>query len=160
MPSFDIVSEIDSHELTNAIDQANRMIMTRFDFRGVEASFEFVEDNVKIHAESDFQIKQLLEMLHACLIKRSIDISCCEEKDIVHSGKTFSQVIEINQGIDKDIAKKIVKIIKESKIKVQASIQGEQVRVTGKKRDELQEVMALLRESDVGLPLQFNNFRD
>jgi uncharacterized protein YajQ (UPF0234 family) len=161
MPSFDIVSEVDSHELTNAVDQANREIGNRFDFRGTDAQVEQSKTTLTLHADSDFQLDQVLDILRLKLAKRGIEVRCLEVKDSVGNGKMRKQEAIVREGIDSDLARKIVKIIKESKIKVQAAIQGESVRVTGKKRDDLQQVMALLRENDrVDMPLQFNNFRD
>ncbi|ELR67856.1 UPF0234 protein YajQ [Photobacterium marinum] len=160
MPSFDIVSEVDSVELKNAVDNANRELATRFDFRGVEASFELNKEVVKVVAEADFQIQQMMDIFRGNLAKRGVDARAMELKDIVHSGKTFYQEVLFKQGIDSLTAKKVVKAIKESKIKVQASIQGEKVRVTGKKRDDLQATMTLVREAELGQPFQFDNFRD
>ncbi|RJG51534.1 YajQ family cyclic di-GMP-binding protein [Motilimonas pumila] len=160
MPSFDIVSEVDAVELKNAVDNANRELDTRFDFRGVEASFEKKEFNVKVAAENDFQLKQMLDMLRLCLAKRNVDAASMEAGEPIHTGKTWHLDATFKQGIDSLTAKKVVKTIKESKIKVQAQIQGEQVRVTGKKRDDLQAVMRLVKEAELGQPFQFNNFRD
>jgi len=161
MPSFDIVSEIDKHELTNAIDQANREIGNRFDFRGTDARVEQSDKVLTIHADSDFQIDQVLDILRLKLVKRGIEVSCLEVKDSVGNGKMRKQDVIIREGIDKDLSRKIVKMIKDSKAKVQSAVQGESVRVTGKKRDDLHGVMALLRDNDkVDMPLQFNNFRD
>lgn len=160
MPSFDIVSEVDLHQLTNAVDQATRVIVSRFDFKGVDARFERDERTVTIIAESDFQVEQMLDILRGTLVKCKIDTGCLELKDPTTAGKNVKQVVTLRHGIDQDIARKIVKLVKESGSKVQAAIQGDQVRCTGKKRDELQQVIALLRDKDVGLPLQFNNFRD
>ncbi|NVK21871.1 MAG: YajQ family cyclic di-GMP-binding protein [Kangiellaceae bacterium] len=161
MPSFDIISEVDKHEITNVVDNANRELTTRFDFRGVDASFELNGDAVKITAEADFQVDQMIDMLYKCCVKRSIDVNALEiTEEATHSGKTFYKTATFKQGIEKEIAKKIVKAIKDSKIKVQAAIQGEEVRVTGKKRDDLQSAMAIVREADLGQPFQFKNFRD
>lgn len=160
MPSFDVVSEVDMHEVTNAVDQANREVGTRFDFKGVDARFERKEDEVTLCAEVEFQLQQMLDILHAKLAKRGVDISCLEAKDPEIAGKQARQAVKLRQGIDQPLAKKIIKMIKDSKIKVQAQIQGDQVRVTGKKRDDLQEVMAMLRKAELELPLQFTNFRD
>ena len=161
MPSFDIVSEVDLHELTNAVDQANRELTTRYDFRGVDAGFEKSgETQIVMSAEADFQLNQMLEMLKTKMVKREIDIKCLEVKDFYPSGKQVKQEVAVRQGLDKEQAKKIVKMIKDAKLKVQAAIQGEQVRVTGKKRDDLQTVIAMLREADTDMPLQYNNFRD
>ncbi len=160
MPSFDIVSEVKKEEIQNAIDNANRELDTRFDFRGVEATFELSDDTVTLKAEADFQLQQMLDILRNKANKRDIDIMSMDIKDVVHSGKTYSQQVVFMQGIDTAMAKKIVKTIKDAKLKVQASIQGDQVRVTGKKRDDLQETIALIKEKDLGQPFQFNNFRD
>lgn len=160
MPSFDVVSEIDMHELTNAIDQSQKEIGTRYDFKGTEASIERNNEDIVLKGESDFQLQQILDILYQKMAKRGLDISSLESGKIEPSGKGVMQKVSVKQGIDKDTAKKITKMIKESKLKVQAAIQGEQVRVTGKKRDDLQQVMSFLRESKIDLPLQFNNFRD
>ncbi len=160
MPSFDIVSEVDNHELTNAVDQANREISTRFDFKGIKASFELQKDQILLTAESDFQVKQMQEILFLKCTKREIDVACLDAQEIKSNLAEARQEIKIKQGIDKDIAKKIIKQIKDNKLKVQAAIQGEQIRVTGKKRDDLQETIQFLRGQDFNLPLQFNNFRD
>ena len=160
MPSFDAVSEIDAHELTNAVDQANREITNRFDFKGTNARVERNDTELTIIAPSEFQVKQVLDILQTKMANRSIDIDCLDIGDIdvaIHESKL---VATAKHGIEKDIARKIVKSIKESKIKVQAQIQQEQVRVTGKKRDDLQAAMAHLKEGSFGLPLQFQNFRD
>jgi len=160
MPSFDIVSEVDLQEIRNAVDQANREVTTRFDFKNVDAKFEHKGDEITLRAESDFQLKQMLDILRQKLVKRNIDIGCMETGKVEASLNNARQLVTIKQGIDTDTAKKMVKAIKGSKLKVQAQIQGEQVRVSGKKRDDLQQVIALLKDSDFGLPLQFNNFRD
>jgi len=160
MPSFDIVSELDKHEVTNAVDQAKRELETRYDFKGVAASIEQKGDSVMLEAEVDFQLRQLIDIIYAKLIARSIDIKCIEEKDPDLSGVKARQELSLKQGLDQPICKKITKLIKESKLKVQAQIQGEKVRVTGKKRDDLQQTMALLKDSDIDMPLQYNNFRD
>lgn len=161
MPSFDIVSEVDKHELTNAVDQANRELRNRFDFRGTEASVEQSEKVLTLVADSDFQLEQLLDILRLKLVKRGIELTCLEIKESVGHGKMRKQDVIVREGIDKDLSRKIVKLIKQSKIKVQAAVQGESVRVTGKKRDDLQAVMAMLKDDDsIDMPLQFNNFRD
>ncbi|TWI58491.1 hypothetical protein IQ22_00197 [Pseudomonas duriflava] len=159
MPSFDVVSELDKHEVTNAVENAVKELDRRYDLRG-KGSFEFKELTVTLTAEADFQLEQMLEILKMNLAKRKIDVQCLEIKDAYASGKAVKQEVMLREGIDKELAKKIVALIKESKIKVQAAIQGEQVRVTGKKRDELQETIAMLRGQELGMPLQFNNFRD
>lgn len=160
MPSFDIVSEVDLHELSNAIDQANREVGTRFDFKGVDAKFELSDSVINVSAEVDFQIRQMLDILHGKLVKRSIDAKCMQEGDIVMTGQKASMAVKVQQGIESDLARKIVKMVKETKMKVQTAIQGEKLRVTGKKRDDLQKVMALLKDSNFDVPLQYNNFRD
>jgi uncharacterized protein YajQ (UPF0234 family) len=160
MPSFDVVSEVDKHTLTNSVDQANRVVDNRFDFKGVSATFERNDFQVTMTAEADFQLAQMLDMLKSAMHKNGIDIKCIEESEPQASGKQVKQNVTVRTGLETDLAKKIVKMIKESKIKVQAQIQSDQVRVTGKKRDDLQEVMQLLREADIDMPLQFTNFRD
>ncbi len=160
MPSFDVVSEVDKHELTNAVDQANRELESRYDFRGVDASFSLSDSQITLAAEVEFQLTQMSDILDAKLVKRGIDIVCLERKEPYGSGKQMKQDVQVREGLEKDLTKKITKLIKDSKIKVQAQIQGDKVRVTGKKRDDLQEVMALLREAELDMPLQFNNFRD
>ncbi|MCW5589521.1 MAG: YajQ family cyclic di-GMP-binding protein [Legionellales bacterium] len=160
MPSFDIVSEVDKHELSNALDQANREITNRFDFKGVNATFELTENTIWLKAENDFQLKQMDDILKLKLTKRGIDITALEAKEIKISLNEARQEITVRQGIDREVAKKIIKVIKDSKIKVQASVQGEQVRVTGKNRDDLQATIALIKKTEFLLPLQFNNFRD
>ena len=160
MPSFDIVSEVDTHELSNAVDQANREIGNRFDFKGSNAKIELKDNIVSLEAEVEFQIKQIYDVVTQKMAKRGIDLECVSKGKLVEANKRATQDIIINQGISTDIGKKISKSIKESKIKVQSQIQGEKVRVTGKKRDDLQQVMQLLREQSLGVPLQFDNFRD
>jgi cyclic-di-GMP-binding protein len=160
MPSFDCVSEVNLHEVRNAVDQANRELETRFDFKGVQARFEPLKDEVVLHAEQEFHLRQMMDILRQKLVKRGVDISSLESKEPQGSLKAMRQQLVIRQGIDSDTAKKLAKAIKESKIKVQTQIQGEQLRVIGKKRDDLQEAIALLRAGDFGLPLQFINFRD
>lgn len=160
MPSFDIVSEIETEEVRNAVNNASRELETRYDFRGVEASFEWGKDEATLSAESDFQLDQMLDILRSSLVKRKIDAGSMDVTDPLHSGKTFSIKATFKEGIDQDMAKKIVKLIKDSKLKVQSAIQGDKVRVNGKKRDDLQAVMAAVREANLGQPFQFNNFRD
>ncbi|NHB59788.1 YajQ family cyclic di-GMP-binding protein [Photorhabdus sp. RW14-46] len=163
MPSFDIVSEIDMHEVRNAVENAQRELTSRWDFRNVNASFELNEksESIKIASESDFQVNQLVDIMREKLAKRGIDGAALNiPDDMLHSGKTYSVDATLKQGIDTSTAKKIVKLIKDSKLKVQAQIQGEQVRVTGKARDDLQSVMALVRGAELGQPFQFTNFRD
>ena len=160
MPSFDIVSEVNLTDARHALENAIRELDTRFDFRGVEANFEWKKDHILVSAEGDFQLDQMMDILRSCLTRQKVDNKTMDIGDPIHTGKTFSQTVKFKEGIEADISKKLVKLIKDSKIKVQASIQGEQLRVTGKKRDELQDVMALVREANLGQPFQFNNFRD
>lgn len=160
MPSFDVVSKTDQHEVMNAIDQSNREITTRFDFKGTNARLELAKDTITLIAPTDFQLKQVDEILRNKLSKRGVDIRALDYKDPEIKLNEARQTVAVRQGIDTELAKKIVKLIKESGMKVQAAIQGEQVRVTGKKRDDLQDVIKLLRESKLSLPLQFENFRD
>ena len=160
MPSFDVVCEIDLHEVGNAVDQTNREVSNRFDFKGSSARVEQKEAELTLHADNEFQLNQVKDILHTKLAKRQVDIQALEEGKLEVNISAARQVLTVRQGIDTDTARKLVKQVKESKIKVQAAIQGDKVRVTGKKRDDLQQVMALLRQADLGLPLQFNNFRD
>ena len=161
MPSFDIVSEVDMHEVNNAIGQANREVDTRFDFKGIDAKFAVIEESeVMVSAEVDFQIRQMLEILRAKLVKRGVDIKSLVEGEVETTGQKAVMRVKIQQGIDSEIARKIVKKVKETKIKVQTAIQGDKLRVSGKKRDDLQSVMSVLKELNLGIPLQYNNFRD
>jgi uncharacterized protein YajQ (UPF0234 family) len=160
MPSFDIVSEVNLHEASNAVDQANREVGTRFDFKGSDARYDLAETVVTLHAQNEFQLQQMLDILQTKLAKRGVDIACLKIDPPQVSGREARQTVTLRQGIDSALAKTIVKLIKDSKLKVQAAIQGEQVRVSGKKRDDLQQVIALLREAKLELPLQYVNFRD
>ncbi len=161
MPTFDIVSKLDKHELTNAIDQANKEVTTRYDFKGTDSEFELKDTTVNMITQSDFQLDQMYDILVQKVNRRGIDIKCMERGDADIQLKTAKQSIEMKEGLDAPLAKKIIKAIKESKLKVQAAIQGDSIRVTGKKRDDLQGVMQLLKSmEDLDLPLQFNNFRD
>jgi hypothetical protein len=160
MPSFDIVSQINMHELTNAIDQANREVTNRFDFKGTNSRIESKEQLITIIAPADFQIKQINDILQLKLSKRGIDLKCLLYGAVNERNNEARQEITVRQGIDKELAKKIIKIIKDSKLKVQTSIQEEQIRVTGKKRDDLQDIIALLKRSNIEMPLQFINYRD
>lgn len=160
MPSFDIVSEVDHHEISNAVDQANREVTTRFDFKGTDSSFELDENRIKLATGSEFQLQQMIDIVYAKLAKRGIDLDCVESDDPVLMAKTATQNLTIHEGIEADLARQIVKLIKGSKTKVQAAVQGDQVRVTGKKRDDLQAAIALLKAESLGQPLQFKNFRD
>ena len=160
MPSFDIVSEIDKHELTNAIDQANRDITNRFDFKGTNSRVELADGIINLSGPAEFQIKQMTDILLTKMAKRGIDIGCLEYGQIQESLNEARQAVTVRQGIDKELARKIIRLIKDSKLKVQAAVQEDQIRVTGKKRDDLQQVITLLRSQDLGLPLQYINFRD
>jgi len=160
MPSFDVVSEVDMHEMTNSVDQANREVGTRFDFKGSNARFTLAADAITLDASSDFQLKQMLDIFYQKAAKRGIDVGSLEEGKVEKVGMGAQQKLTVRQGLDKEMAKKIVKQIKDAKLKVQAQIQGEQVRVTGKKRDDLQQVIAFLKGAKLGQPLQFTNFRD
>lgn len=160
MPSFDVVSEIDMHELTNAVSNANRAITQRFDFKGTQTTIKQSKEEVTLISESDFQVQQVLDIMLTELVRRKVDVKSLEQGDIKPNGKTMEQKLLIRSGIDKDNARKIVKLIKDKKLKVQSAIQGEQVRVTGKKRDDLQAVMAMLKSADLSVPLQYTNFRD
>ncbi|WP_293729447.1 YajQ family cyclic di-GMP-binding protein [uncultured Actinobacillus sp.] len=163
MPSFDIVSELTMHEVRNAVENANRVLSSRYDFRGVEAVIELNEKNesIKITSESDFQLEQLYEILLGSCIKRGIESTSLDvPAESEHHGKLYSKEIKLKQGIETDMAKKITKLIKDSKLKVQTQIQGEQVRVTGKSRDDLQAAIQLVKGADLGQPFQFENFRD
>ena len=160
MPSFDVVSEVDLHELTNAIDQASREISTRFDFKGSDAKASLKDTVVTMEAQHEFQIKQIYDIIGQKLAKRGVDLNCVEKGKLVEANLRATQTLTIKQGIDSDIAKKITKALKEGKLRVQSQIQGEKVRVTGKKRDDLQGAIALMRDQDFGVPLQFDNFRD
>jgi uncharacterized protein YajQ (UPF0234 family) len=160
MPSFDVVSEIDTHELTNAVDQAIRELSQRFDFKDTDASFELEDTTVTMTAPADFQLKQMLDILKLRIAKRGIDVACLEVKDPEINLARAKQLVVLRHGIDADTGRKVSRLIKDSKLKVQAQIQGEKVRVTGKKRDDLQEAMAVLRKAALEVPLQFNNFRD
>jgi uncharacterized protein YajQ (UPF0234 family) len=160
MPSFDVVSEVDSHEVTNAVDQANREVHTRFDFKGTDSSFARDGDAITLKSESEFQLKQMLDMLQGKLNKRGVDIACLAVAEPELVGKEARQVVTIRQGLETDLSRRIVKMVKESKLKVQGAIQGDKVRVTGKKRDDLQKVIESLREAKIDMPLQYVNFRD
>jgi len=160
MPSFDVVSDFDSHESRNGVDQANREVNTRFDFKGTGSKFELEDEVISLTTQSDFQLKQMLDILHQKLSRRGIDIGCLDEQEPEFSGSEARQKVVMRRGIDTDRARKLVKQIKAAKLKVQAAIQGDKLRVSGKKRDDLQTVIAMLKETDIGLPLQYENFRD
>jgi uncharacterized protein YajQ (UPF0234 family) len=160
MPSFDIVSEVNLHEVTNAVDQATREVSQRFDFKGTNAKFELKDTVVTLSAQADFQLKQMLEILRLKLSKRGIDVACLKIDEPVTTGQTAKQVVTLRQGIDTELGKKIQRLIKDSKLKVQAALQDQQVRVTGKSRDDLQTAIAMVKKGGFDLPLQFTNFRD
>ncbi|MCY4342212.1 MAG: YajQ family cyclic di-GMP-binding protein [Gammaproteobacteria bacterium] len=160
MPAFDVVSEVDLQEVRNAVDQASRELRSRFDFRGVDASFELSDHGIQLAAFEDFQLKQMEDMLRAKMASRKIDAASLDAQPIEGAGKQRRQLFRLKQGIDRDSAKRITKLVKDSKRKVQAQINGEKVRVTGKKRDDLQAVIALLKDAELEVPLQFDNFRD
>ncbi|OGT46544.1 MAG: YajQ family cyclic di-GMP-binding protein [Gammaproteobacteria bacterium RIFCSPHIGHO2_12_FULL_41_20] len=160
MPSFDVVSKTDLHEVTNAVDQANREITSRFDFKGTNARVELAKEVITIAAPTDFQLKQVDEIFRNKLAKRAVDIRSLKYNDMDNKLNEAKQTIQVKQGIDTETAKKIVKFIKDTQLKVQAAIQGEQIRVTGKKRDDLQEVITRLRTAPLDIPLQYMNFRD
>jgi uncharacterized protein YajQ (UPF0234 family) len=160
MPSFDVVSEVNHHELSNAVDQANREVTTRFDFKGTGSNFELAGNLITMNTQSEFQLQQMYDILCNKLVKRGVDIACLEVGEANVQLKTATQAVTVREGIETADARKMVKLIKERKMKVQAAIQGDQLRVTGKKRDDLQAVIALLKGSDFAVPLQFKNFRD
>jgi len=160
MPSFDVVSEVNHHELSNAVDQANREVTTRFDFKGSGSNFELAGNLVTMNTQSEFQLQQMYDILCNKLVKRGVDIAALELGDPNIQLKTATQQVTVREGIDTAEAKKMIKLIKDRKMKVQAAIQGDQLRVTGKKRDDLQEVIALLKEGKSAMPLQFKNYRD
>jgi uncharacterized protein YajQ (UPF0234 family) len=160
MPSFDVVSECDMQEVRNAVDQANREIGTRFDFKGVTASFELADSEVRMLAENEFQLQQMMDILRQKLVKRKVDLAALEVDEPITSLNAARQRIGLKQGVDADTAKRMIKALKAEKLKVQAQIQGDQVRVTGKKRDDLQQAIALLKANDWELPVNFTNFRD
>ena len=160
MPSFDVVSEIDKHELTNAVDQANRELANRFDFRGTDARFCLDESVVQMTAPSEFQLQQMLDILRQRFTARSIDVRCLDLGPIESNLSGARQKVTVKQGIEQALGKKIVARLKEAKLKVEAQINGDKLRVTGKKRDDLQTAIAELRKAEFELPLQFNNFRD
>jgi uncharacterized protein YajQ (UPF0234 family) len=160
MPSFDIVSELNAHEVTNAVDQASREVGNRFDFKGSDAKFELKDFVITMTAKGDFQLKQMLEILRLKLAKRGVDVMCMKIDEPIVTGSTAKQIVTLRQGIDTELGKKIQRLIKDSKLKVQAAIQDKQVRVSGKSRDELQAAIALVRKAQLDLPVQFTNFRD
>ncbi len=160
MASFDIKSELDHHEVTNAVDQANRVLQNRFDFKGAGAEFLLIDQTINLSANEEFQIHQMLPILNESLAKRGIDLKSLKPNNIDFSGSSAKQTINLQEGIDKELAKKITTIVKQSKSKVQASIQGDSVRITGKKRDDLQTIIQLIKDQNYDIPLQFVNFRD
>jgi uncharacterized protein YajQ (UPF0234 family) len=160
MPSFDIVSEVELHEVTNAVDQATREVSQRFDFKGTNAKFELKDAVITLSAPADFQLKQMLDILRLKLSKRGIDVACLKVDEPVTTGQTARQIVTLRQGIDTELGKKIQRLIKDSKLKVQAALQAQQVRVTGKSRDDLQASIALVKKGGFDLPLQYTNFRD
>ena len=160
MPSFDIKSEIDKHELTNAIDQANRVLKNRFDFKDANAEFSLNDNSILLTAKEDFHIKQMTGVLQEAVTKRNIDIRIMKPEKIEISNNTARQLVTLQEGIDRDLAKNITTLIKKSKLKVQSAIQGESIRITGKKRDDLQEAIQTIKDQKFTIPLQFDNFRD
>jgi uncharacterized protein YajQ (UPF0234 family) len=160
MPSFDIVSELNAHEVSNAVDQANREVGTRFDFKGTNAKYELKDFVITMSAQAEFQLKQMLDILFLKLSKRGVDVACTKVDEPVVLGQTAKQVVTLREGIDSELGKKLQRLIKDSKLKVQAAIQDKQVRVTGKSRDDLQEAIRLARTAKLDMPLQFTNFRD
>jgi cyclic-di-GMP-binding protein len=160
MPSFDVVSEVDLQEVRNAVDQANRELSTRFDFKGVDAAFELAEDRIQLIAQEEFQLEQMLAILKDKLIRREVDVRALDPGKVEASGKQKRQSFALKQGIGRDDAKTITKLVKDSKLKVQSQVQGDQVRITGKKRDDLQQIIAALKQAELDVPLDFKNFRD
>ena len=160
MPSFDVVSDFDAHEATNAVDQANREVTNRFDFKGTGSHYELDDDIILLASLSDFQLKQMMDILRQKISKRGIDIGCLSEEEPEITGNVAHQKVIMRRGIEMLLAKELVKNIKSTKLKVQVSVQGDKLRVSGKKRDDLQSVISLLKTTDYGLPLQYENFRD
>ena len=160
MPSFDIKSEINKHELTNVVDQANRVLKNRFDFKDADAEFKLNDNSILLTAKEDFHIKQMASVLREATTKRKMDIRILKPGKIEISNNTARQTVELQEGIDRELAKSITTLIKQSKIKVQAAIQGDSIRVSGKKRDELQQTIQLIKDKKYDIPIQFDNFRD
>jgi len=160
MPSFDVVSDFDAHEAANAVDQANREVNTRFDFKGTGSKFELEDQVIALTSQSEFQLQQMMDILRQKLAKRGVDLGCLDEQEPEITGSAARQNVILRRGIDSDLARKLVKTVKNSKIKVQAAIQGDKLRISGKKRDDLQATIRLLKDTDVDLPLQYENFRD
>ena len=160
MPSFDVVSDFDAHEAANAVDQANREVNTRFDFKGTGSKYELDKEVITLTSQSDFQLQQMLDILRQKLAKRGIDLGCLDEQEPEITGSAARQDVILRRGIESELARRLVKTVKNSKIKVQAAIQGDKLRISGKKRDDLQATIRLLKDTDVDLPLQYENFRD
>jgi uncharacterized protein YajQ (UPF0234 family) len=160
MPSFDVVSDFDAHEAANAVDQANREVNTRFDFKGTGSKFELDGQAIMLTSQSEFQLQQMMDILRQKLAKRGVDIGCLDEQEPEITSSAARQTVVLRRGIDTDLARRLVKTVKSSKIKVQAAIQGDKLRISGKKRDDLQATIRLLKDTDVDLPLQYENFRD
>ena len=160
MPSFDVKSEIDKHELTNAVDQANRVLKNRYDFKDANAEFKLNDESIVMTAKEDFHVKQMLTVLSEAIAKRNIDIRVLKPENIEVANNTARQTVTLQEGIDRDLAKSITTLIKKSKLKVQSAIQGENIRITGKKRDDLQDAIQHIKDQKYAIPLQFDNFRD
>lgn len=160
MPTFDVVSELDMHEVANAVDQANREVRNRFDFKDTGAQYELADNEVRLKAQVEFQLQQMLDILRTKLARREIDVRCMEAQEPEVSGQEARQRVVLRRGIDTPLARRLVKLLKESKLKIQPAIQGDKLRVSGKKRDDLQRAIALLKEAEIDLPLQYENFRD
>lgn len=160
MPSFDVVSEVNAHEVTNAVNQANREVETRFDFKGTNARFELDDDRVTMRAPDEFQLNQMYDVLTTRLVSRKVNIRCLERESFQTNLSDARQVVRVRQGIEVELARQIVKMVKQSKLKVQVAIQGAKLRLSGKKRDDLQQAISLIKEADFEMPLQFNNYRD
>jgi uncharacterized protein YajQ (UPF0234 family) len=161
MPSFDIVSEVNEVEVRNAVDQSNKEVGTRFDFKGSDARIEYKDKILTLYADDDFKLKQVIDILTVKLAKRQVDVRSLKFGDVEKvSGNKVKQAVTVRTGVEQELAKKIVRLLKDGKLKVQGSIQGDTVRVTGAKRDELQNAIALLRKSIADYPLQYQNFRD
>jgi uncharacterized protein YajQ (UPF0234 family) len=160
MPSFDLVSEVDMHEAANAVDQANREVGNRFDFKGTGSRFDFEGSVITLHTQTEFQLKQMLDILQDKLTRRGIDIACLKIDPPEITGREARQCVTLRHGLDAPLAKQIVQEIKQTKLKVQTTIMGDRLRVSGKKKDDLQKVIAHVRGLDFEMPLQFINFRD
>ena len=160
MPSFDVVSQVDLNEVSNAVNQATRELDNRFDFKGTNAKFELTDSSVTLRAPNEFQINQMYDILTARFASRKINVGCLEREATQQNGSDAWQIVQVKQGIDTDLARQLVKLIKQAKMKVQVAIQGDQLRVSGNKKDSLQKAIELIKEQDVRLPLQFINFRD